>query len=75
MAKGRDNRRYTLQKMYDLKSTEDMLELNYNIIRLTKKSARLSIITGQKKVKLYIFCRTNTSKAYKEAVKIGFKEF
>lgn len=69
------NRNYIYEKRYSLHNTDDMLEFNQNIIDLTRKSARVSVVVGNTTLVVYVYCRTRVSKVSNLCDRLGFMEF
>ena len=67
-----NNRRYVFEKRYCLDNDDEMFQFDQDIMKLTKRSARVSVIVGSTVLSMHVYCRTNTSKVYRTCEKLGF---
>lgn len=67
------NRKYIMEKRYNMNNANQMFSLNQDVMLLTKKSARISIVIGSNCVIVNVYCKTNTSKVYETCEKFGFE--
>ena len=71
---GERNRKYILENRYKIQSANEMFQFDQAVMELTKKSARISVTMGNTTLCVFVYCRTNTSKVYKTASRLGFVE-
>lgn len=67
------NRKYVMEKRYAIHNTNQMFSLDQEVMELTKKSARISIIVGNSTVIVHVYCKKNTSKVYCLCEEFGFE--
>lgn len=67
------NRKYVMEKRYSIYNTNQMFSLNQEIMELTKKSARLSVVVGSSFIIVNVYCKKNTSKVYCLCEDFGFE--
>ena len=67
--------RYVLRNEYS-SSIEDGIKFSQDIIKLTKLSARISVIRFEQTHSdtIYVYCRTNHSKVFNCCKELGFEE-
>lgn len=69
------NRKYIYEKRYDLNNADQMFRFDQDIMSLTRRSARLSVIVGSNNLIVHVFCKMETSNAALTARRLGFELF
>lgn len=62
-----------MEKRYSIHNTNQMFSLDQEIMELTKKSARISIVVGTSFIIVHVYCKKNTSKVYYLCEDFGFE--
>lgn len=73
--KSKDGRykKHIMEKRYNMCNANQTFLLNQEVMLLTRKSARLSIVLGTNYAMVNVYCKTTTSKVYEACEEFGFE--